>query len=129
MIFENGVPFAEVLRFIYSYESVDALSREDFFRRHYLLFFLKGGKHMNIIRKLKSLHQVYGSVLSNSILEYFEGDGQKLSTLCNVLVGSAISASTAYRSCAVDDAMFTLQVTIAMFVAQYTRITLFFNSQ
>ena len=92
IIFENGLPFAKVLRFMYSFENVDALSRDDFFRRHYLLFFLKAGKQISIIKKLKLLNEVYGSMLSNSILEFFaHKDEDFISVLFSILTPFTLS--------------------------------------
>ena len=78
---EHGMPFLKVLRLLYCFESVDSLSRDEFFDFFYLLDFLQGGKQRDLIVKMESLNNTLQSFISNSDLRYFAQRDESLKVL------------------------------------------------
>lgn len=91
-ILEHGMPLADILRLCYRFESIDSLAREQFFDFYYLLDFLQGGKQINVIRRLKSLDEAYGTILANRFLESFAHKNEEfIMVVFSILTPSALS--------------------------------------
>lgn len=76
----HGKSLADILRLFYCFESIDSLSREQFLDYYYLLDFAKGGIYNELVRKIRSLDQMYGEVLSNTTLEFFASKDEEFNS-------------------------------------------------
>ena len=77
----HKMPFVNVLKLFYCFESVDSLSRDEFFDFYRLLDFIQGGRQYSLISKMESLNETIGATFANSDLQFFAQSDESLKVL------------------------------------------------